>query len=669
LADIEENIRSFYHLIQLGEVDKASQLINQMELIEDSPILSLKISLARQRLYIEVGDYDQTLEDAKICERLAREEGDKILQFHSLTHIIHCNLALAQYSQLKEAVDHAKRVWEGISDRERQQADPLLADYENFKALIAQNSGDFETAMKHYRKALTIREKYDLQRDIGLTYFNIASNYQAMKEMSQAIDYYNRALEIFKKVKYYKGMSIIYNTLKLHFQSIGDNNQSFEYEQLMRALEDKIDINYRLLSSAKEISRLSNELSLANKERIELEQQLWSLRFQLDSSSSDESLTSNQILLLEEEVKNLQQSNTEMANLYSIEQEKFTHLEGKQKELKLELEKEKQKVTKLEKELEDTHKTTDQKEIIENLKMEKLDLEDQLEKERQRSDNLEHKISELEDKVSRLEEEKKKNGEEKAKVASSAKVITELKESLNTEREKITGLETELANLRQKREKDEQVISHEVSEREIVNLQTSYEEKLNELRKKIELEEMNSTKKVDELNMLLEKRNSELESLRLQINNIKESRDSSVELKEEIAKRKEESSAKDEESKKLAEIVEEQKKKIDKLNKKVEELTIAKDQEKKTEQRASPQIFVGRKKKEDLETLLATSKLAEQVYTMLKIEKKIPLKFLSMRLGVSVESCSDEIKKFEQLGAISFEYANGNEDNPTVVLK
>ena len=669
MADIEENIRSFYHLIQLGEVDKASQLINQMESIEDSPTLSLKISLARQRLYIEVGDYDQTLEDARICERVAREEGDKILQFHSLTHIIHCNLALAQYTQLKEALDRAERVWERISDRERQQADPLLADYENIKALVAQNSGEFETAMEHYKKALTIREKYDLQRDIGLTYFNIASNYQAMKEMSQAINYYNRALEIFKKVKYYKGMSIIYSTLKLHFQSIGDSNQSFEYEQLMRALEDKIDINYRLLSSAKEISRLSNELSLANKERIELEQQLWSLRFQLDSSSSDESITSNQILLLEEEVKSLQESNTEIANLFSIEQEKFTHLEGKQKKRKIELEKEKKKVAKLEKELGGTHKTTDQKESIENMKMEKLDLEDQLEKERQRSDNLEHEISELEDKMSRLEEEKKKNGEEKVKVTSSAKVITELKESLDRERAKITGLETELANLRQKRKEDEQVISQDVSEREIVNLQTSYEEKLNVLRKKIELEEINSSKKVDELNIILAKRNSELESLRLQISNVKESRDSSVELKEEIARNKEEIFAKDEENKKLTETVEEQKKKIDKLNKKVEDLTIAKDQEKKTEQRASPQIFVGRKEKEDLETLLATSKLAEQVYTMLKIEKKIPLKFLSMRLGVGVERCSDEIKKFEQLGAISFEYANGNEDNPTVVLK
>jgi len=640
-----------------------------MESIEDSPTLSLKISLARQRLYIEVGDYDQTLEDARICERVAREEGDKILQFHSLTHIIHCNLALAQYTQLKEALDRAERVWERISDRERQQADPLLADYENIKALVAQNSGEFETAMEHYKKALTIREKYDLQRDIGLTYFNIASNYQAMKEMSQAINYYNRALEIFKKVKYYKGMSIIYSTLKLHFQSIGDSNQSFEYEQLMRALEDKIDINYRLLSSAKEISRLSNELSLANKERIELEQQLWSLRFQLDSSSSDESITSNQILLLEEEVKSLQESNTEIANLFSIEQEKFTHLEGKQKKRKIELEKEKKKVAKLEKELGGTHKTTDQKESIENMKMEKLDLEDQLEKERQRSDNLEHEISELEDKMSRLEEEKKKNGEEKVKVTSSAKVITELKESLDRERAKITGLETELANLRQKRKEDEQVISQDVSEREIVNLQTSYEEKLNVLRKKIELEEINSSKKVDELNIILAKRNSELESLRLQISNVKESRDSSVELKEEIARNKEEIFAKDEENKKLTETVEEQKKKIDKLNKKVEDLTIAKDHEKKTEQRASPQIFVGRKEKEDLETLLATSKLAEQVYTMLKIEKKIPLKFLSMRLGVGVERCSDEIKKFEQLGAISFEYANGNEDNPTVVLK
>ncbi len=617
MSNIEENIHSFYHLIQLGEVDKAAQIINQIDALPDlTPEESLKTSLARQRLYIEVGDYDQTLEEALATEKAARVKDLRTLQFHALTHMIHSYLALAQYDMAQETIERAEGVWEMIADREKSTAEVLYADLENFKGLITQNSGDLESAMTHYKRSLTIREKYDLQRDIALTYFNIGSNYQAMKDMSLAIDFYNKALEIFKRIKYYKGMSVIYNILKTYYQSVGDDNQAFEYEQQMRVLDEKIDVSYRILSSAKEITRLSNELTRANRERIELEQKLWSLQFQLDSAEPEEaSIPSMQIPLLEEEIEKLRESNMEIADLLNREQEK--------------------------------------------------------------NEELEQKVSELEEKLLSLEDELKKRGEDQSKIVNSSKKITELNEALTAERAKVIKIETELANLKQQPvEKNEPENKVDLAKEE-EKLRRVFEEKERELMKQVGLKEMNFQKEIDELKSTLEKREETIKTLELKVKNASESKNHKEELREEIQKLKAELKTQRENAENKANKIKELTEMKQRLEAELVELKkapakeIKKPVETSTSVGSHPAMSFRSSgpAKTDLENLLATSKLAQQLHTILNKERKIPLRFLAMRLGVSPQRCSEEIHKFEMLGAVVLEYNQGNQSNPNVILK
>jgi chromosome segregation ATPase len=271
---------------------------------------------------------------------------------------------------------------------------------------------------------------------------------------------------------------------------------------------------------------------------------------------------------------------------------------------------------------------------------------------------------------------KKRNGEQ-SKIVSSSKKIAELNETLVAEKQNVVKLETELANLKQEKQREEkqQEYSEDEIERDKANLVSSYEEKLNDLNKQMDLKERNLKSRLEELEQQLAKRDSELESLRLQVKNSESAQNNQINLRSRLEeaenKIKDLHKVSDEQQKSISLLKEEKQKMEEEIKKRESEVqTVRNDTIHKGEgQRSSSKQTEFKHNKDDLENLIATSKLAQQAYSILKKEQNIPIRFLSMRLGVSVQRCSEEIKKFEEMGVVTLEYTNGNESNPTVLLK
>lgn len=89
----------------------------------------------------------------------------------------------------------------------------------------------------------------------------------------------------------------------------------------------------------------------------------------------------------------------------------------------------------------------------------------------------------------------------------------------------------------------------------------------------------------------------------------------------------------------------------------------------------SPQVQLPTNLKRNLEhnkpldQVLASSKLAEIIYDIMKTQKQLTLRTLSMRIGTSPAKCLDELAEFEKNGYFTIIKSNDGDTNPQIKLK
>jgi hypothetical protein len=372
VISVHENIRNAYLDLQKNDFNKVLEFINS---ITDEDTLGIEDSLdlivLNAKLYLELNDIDNAIVKSEEAIKASRLNQKRQYILTSTVVLTQASIFSGRNEEAQILIEQIEELIPLLSDRQKIACEMFLADFENLKGMIAQKSGKMDKALDHYQKSLSKRKRLGLQKDEGLSRYNIGSIYKFQNNTELAINQFKEALKLFEDVKHYDGISATLSSLNELYITIGDGNTAFIYEQRKIDLEEKIELNRKTMSLIKENAELVNEIAKVNSERYELEQKLWKLEFEKNAQevviSDKENINTNILEKTSEELKILEGKLTDANENFSNLQKEVDRLKTQRASLSEEvnsLEKQNKSIL----ELNELNKQLSQKEIeIENL--------------------------------------------------------------------------------------------------------------------------------------------------------------------------------------------------------------------------------------------------------------------------------------------------------------
>jgi tetratricopeptide (TPR) repeat protein len=115
--------------------------------------------------------------------------------------------------------------------------------------------GDFETALKYFREALTISQKIGDRQGVALSLFHHGLVYENRKnstseDKGKAFEYYRQALDLAEKGSYKLEAAYLYRHLAFIYQERGDLDKALDYLTKSFALREEIGFKIYLSPAA-----------------------------------------------------------------------------------------------------------------------------------------------------------------------------------------------------------------------------------------------------------------------------------------------------------------------------------------------------------------------------------------------------------------------------------
>ncbi|MCD4655634.1 diguanylate cyclase [bacterium] len=124
---------------------------------------------------------------------------------------------------------------------------------------IHKNLGDYEQALGYHMRALKIKEEIGDKSGMAGSHNNIGIIYDEQKECDQALDCYKKALRIFEELENKQGIAFSYNNIGIIFQANGDRTRASEYYHKSLKLKEELGDIKGIASSYLNIGSLYEE--------------------------------------------------------------------------------------------------------------------------------------------------------------------------------------------------------------------------------------------------------------------------------------------------------------------------------------------------------------------------------------------------------------------------
>jgi serine phosphatase RsbU (regulator of sigma subunit) len=125
-----------------------------------------------------------------------------------------------------------------------------IGDSYNNLGIAYRNKGEFDSAMVHYYKAIEYYDKIDSYRDVCDTYYNIGVIYASRAEFNKAIECNEIALKNHKKHNDASGIADIYNNLSVIYREKGDYKTSMKYTVKSLRINDSLQDEYGIAEAS-----------------------------------------------------------------------------------------------------------------------------------------------------------------------------------------------------------------------------------------------------------------------------------------------------------------------------------------------------------------------------------------------------------------------------------
>ncbi len=689
---LQDALSKSWEYIDSGKLDLAESEIADIEASENADQFKQGIDLLKVLYYLEIRQPEQakTLLDNYL---LQLDDLPTPLQLEILNLDSKIKIHQSEFMKAESTLHRLNEKLAKQSDSERNMQAHIHPDSKNALGLVLASQGDYQAAITAFEEATMGFRKQDRYRQRAMAMFNHGKILSMLGQLDRATALLDEASIIFKEIQSHESLSHTYDALIEIQKSKGDRDAQYTYAQLKQNLKDKVEFEKMRRQGIQERETLQSQLSDANDKIKELEEKIFSLKFEVDATTP---VSDSKSLLSEIDRQKLDSYD-------GLEQE---HEELKAKHHKLFMDKDE-----LEHEIKSYREQLDKilepkKELAqERFKNEMLladidDLKKELEEmsnnpgDSEEVENLQKANADLTAKISYLEEERQKLEAE----IESAIIQTEeqMEEKLKVKEDEISKLQNDISQMLTQKSNLENALS-ESSEHEyrIMDLEgqlaaakraqpVANSDELDALRAKVaELErrpavadttqldiiqqDLNVAKqRIDELLKELEATKTDAEALRGQ----------QVSLQQEISTskgdldrlRSEQGSLEQELSKALTDL-QTANQKVEQLESELEELQKVPEPEPEpiqepevveTEAPEPPQqnlytpSFTSSSRNMDLESLLASDKLIDYVFTRLKSMQSVNLRILAMQAGVSSQKCRDAVDQLVMTGAVAF---------------
>jgi tetratricopeptide (TPR) repeat protein len=110
----------------------------------------------------------------------------------------------------------------------------------NNLGIMYKDKGEIELAMKYYRSALSLQEKYNYPEGIAYSLNNIGLVYDKKGEILNALEYYSKSLAIMKELNKQEGIAQSLNNIGTVYYSQGDILKALDYYSQSLVIYEKI---------------------------------------------------------------------------------------------------------------------------------------------------------------------------------------------------------------------------------------------------------------------------------------------------------------------------------------------------------------------------------------------------------------------------------------------
>ena len=280
--------------IHLGRTDLALQTIQEMDKLSDLEISQkLNRDVVKAKILLEVGDSEEALGILEQSITHPRLKEDIILFAKAKVVQVNAHVMFGDINKAKLIIEDLKRIFDKMSDNEKEQSEDVRADMAQTMGLIHNKQGELDLALDYYKQSLNICKKLNFRKEMGLLNFNIASIYKLQNNLDLGLTYFEQAGGLFREIEYYDAEATTLRNIEEIHRIKGDDDLAFVYKQKKENLSDKVKLRKLQLEASKVKNNLDRKLEKLNAENIELKQQMWSYKFEIESaeSASDETKT------------------------------------------------------------------------------------------------------------------------------------------------------------------------------------------------------------------------------------------------------------------------------------------------------------------------------------------------------------------------------------------
>ncbi len=114
--------------------------------------------------------------------------------------------------------------------------------------------GDVQAALEHFNKGALMQKEMDEKKDLGNSYYSIASIYQNQGDMAKAQEYNLMSLKLMEEVNSIEGKSKVLSSLGSVYFRLGDVVKALEYHSAGLKLKEMIGDKKAIANSFNELA-------------------------------------------------------------------------------------------------------------------------------------------------------------------------------------------------------------------------------------------------------------------------------------------------------------------------------------------------------------------------------------------------------------------------------
>lgn len=241
--DVEKFLNSLDNLFEKKKINEVPAFLeeNYKEAVREND-LSAQFTILNEMMgfFRDISEYEKSIKACHQCIDVMQKMGiqGSVHYATSLQNIANAHRAAGLLKEALQYYMEAFRVYERNIDSN----DYRFASLHNNIALLYQEIGDYETAVAHLKKALSIIKNIQgAEIEVATTYSNLGASLVELDKVDEALEYLNKALKIYRRdeVKnfHYSG------ALCAMAGAMCKKHRYYEAENLYREALGEIEIN------------------------------------------------------------------------------------------------------------------------------------------------------------------------------------------------------------------------------------------------------------------------------------------------------------------------------------------------------------------------------------------------------------------------------------------